>query len=69
MKAVLKGNDEMISNKGTTTSVREIRKLSDIDINEFRNDIASQIPKANDLASLDDAVESYKLITVFFCQY
>ena len=50
------------SNKGTTTSVREIRKLSDIDINEFRNDIATQMPKAKDLASLDDAVESYNSV-------
>ena len=48
------------SNKGTTTTLKEIRRLSEIDINKFRNDITEQMPTAKDLTSLDDAVKAYE---------
>ena len=44
---------------GTTTTEKEIRMLSKIDIDEFKKDIINHMPSANGLNSLDHAIESY----------
>ena len=51
-----------IKTNGTTTSEKDIRMLSKIDIEEFKKDIIHQMPKANQLNSLDHAVDSYNSI-------
>ena len=52
---------EIIS-KGTTTSIKQIRLMSKINIDAFKKDITENMPSAEKLASLDDAVESYNSI-------
>ena len=49
----------VVNETGTKTSTKEIRKLSNIDIDTFKEDIIDQMPSATDLNSLDEAVEAY----------
>ena len=48
-----------LETEGTTTSAKEIRMLSQIDVDQFKKEIIENMPDPADLTSLVGAVESY----------
>ena len=53
---------DTICQKGTTTKEKEIRLLSKIDYDQFKNDILINMPKPIELKSLEHAVDSYNTV-------
>ena len=44
---------------GTTTTIKEVRHLSNIDLDKFKSEIVEHIPHVKDIKSLEEAVDLY----------